>query len=92
MALVVVIDKSGSMDGQKIRLAAQAVEEAIGRLKPADRFAVVIYDDDHYYMGGVIAEKLRREGLSYEKIAKEVGVSKSMVHKIDKEHIGRKKS
>ena len=23
---------------------------------------VVIYDDDHYYMGGVIAEKLRREG------------------------------
>ncbi len=24
---------------------------------------VVIYDDDHYYMGGVIAEKLRREGL-----------------------------
>jgi dimethylamine/trimethylamine dehydrogenase len=24
---------------------------------------VVIYDDDHYYMGGVIAEKLRRAGL-----------------------------
>jgi len=24
---------------------------------------VVIYDDDHYYMGGVIAEKLRRDGL-----------------------------
>jgi dimethylamine/trimethylamine dehydrogenase len=23
---------------------------------------VVIYDDDHYYMGGVIAEKLRRDG------------------------------
>jgi dimethylamine/trimethylamine dehydrogenase len=23
---------------------------------------VVIYDDDHYYMGGVIAEKLRKEG------------------------------
>ena len=23
---------------------------------------VVIYDDDHYYLGGVIAEKLRREG------------------------------
>ena len=23
---------------------------------------VVIYDDDHYYMGGIIAEKLRREG------------------------------
>jgi len=24
---------------------------------------VVVYDDDHYYMGGVIAEKLRGEGL-----------------------------
>ncbi len=24
---------------------------------------VVVYDDDHYYMGGVIAEKLRRDGL-----------------------------
>jgi len=24
---------------------------------------VVIYDDDHYYMGGVIAEKLRKEGV-----------------------------
>jgi dimethylamine/trimethylamine dehydrogenase len=24
---------------------------------------VVVYDDDHYYMGGVIAEKLRRTGL-----------------------------
>src|SRR5258708_11351632 len=23
---------------------------------------VIIYDDDHYYMGGVIAEKLRRDG------------------------------
>ncbi len=23
---------------------------------------VVVYDDDHYYMGGVVAEKLRREG------------------------------
>jgi Ca-activated chloride channel family protein len=34
------------MDGEKIRLAAQAVEEAIGRLQPRDRFAVVIYDDE----------------------------------------------
>ncbi|HWA43503.1 MAG TPA: FAD-dependent oxidoreductase [Hypericibacter adhaerens] len=24
---------------------------------------VIVYDDDHYYMGGVIAEKLRRDGL-----------------------------
>jgi dimethylamine/trimethylamine dehydrogenase len=38
-------------------------------LTPDDIFAgkaargpVVIYDDDHYYMGGVLAEKLRKEG------------------------------
>jgi Ca-activated chloride channel family protein len=44
--LAFVLDRSGSMDGQKIRLATQAVEEAIGRLEPSDRFAVVIYDDE----------------------------------------------
>lgn len=44
--LAFVLDRSGSMDGQKIRLAAQAVEEAIGQLRSDDRFAVVIYDDE----------------------------------------------
>ena len=43
--LAFVLDRSGSMNGQKIRLAAQAVEEAIGQLRSDDRFAVVIYDD-----------------------------------------------
>jgi Ca-activated chloride channel family protein len=43
--LAFVLDRSGSMDGQKIRFAAQATEEAINRLQPSDRFAVVIYDD-----------------------------------------------
>ena len=31
--LAFVLDRSGSMGGQKIRLAAQAVEEGIGRLQ-----------------------------------------------------------
>jgi len=43
--LAFVLDRSGSMGGQKIRLAAQAVEEAIGRLHPSDRFSIVTYDD-----------------------------------------------
>ncbi len=43
--LAFVIDRSGSMSGPKIRLARQAVEEAIGRLQPDDRFAVVVYDE-----------------------------------------------
>jgi len=43
--------------------------EAANVLTPDDILAgkpvegpVVIYDDDHYYMGGVLAEKLRRDG------------------------------
>jgi Ca-activated chloride channel family protein len=44
--LAFVLDRSGSMQGQKLRLAVKAVEEAIARLKPDDRFSVVIYDDE----------------------------------------------
>jgi Ca-activated chloride channel family protein len=40
-----VLDRSGSMAGQKIELARKAVEVAIDRLLPEDRFAVVAYDD-----------------------------------------------
>ncbi len=40
-----VVDRSGSMSGQKIQLARHAVEQAIARLREDDRFAVVVYDD-----------------------------------------------
>ena len=40
-----VLDRSGSMGGRKIELARRAIETAIGRLLPEDRFAVVAYDD-----------------------------------------------
>ncbi len=40
-----VIDRSGSMSGSKLDLARQAVETAVERLLPTDRFAVVAYDD-----------------------------------------------
>lgn len=40
-----VLDRSGSMGGQKIELARKAVEVAIDRLLPDDRFAVVAFDD-----------------------------------------------
>ena len=43
--LAFVLDRSGSMDGQKLRLAAQAAQEGIARLQPEDRLSVVIYDD-----------------------------------------------
>ncbi|QEX21183.1 methylamine [Hypericibacter adhaerens] len=53
----------------RARHEAIAGLDKIDVLTPDDIFAgrkaagpVVIYDDDHYYMGGVLAEKLRLEG------------------------------
>ncbi len=43
--LAIVLDRSGSMSGDKLRVAKAAVEEAIARLQPQDRFSVVVYDD-----------------------------------------------
>ena len=37
---------------------------------------VVIFDDDHYYMGGVLAEKLRLEGLDVTLVTPAADVSK----------------
>ena len=36
---------------------------------------VVVFDDDHYYMGGVLAEKLRATGLAVTLVTPEVQVS-----------------
>jgi Ca-activated chloride channel homolog len=43
--LAIVLDRSGSMSGDKLRVAKAAVEEALARLQPHDRFSVVVYDD-----------------------------------------------
>lgn len=43
--LGLVIDRSGSMGGEKIRLAKDAAVAAIRRLDSRDRFCVVSYDD-----------------------------------------------
>ena len=43
--LAFVIDRSGSMGGDKIRLAKLAVEESLSRLRDDDRFAIVVYDE-----------------------------------------------
>jgi Ca-activated chloride channel family protein len=40
-----VLDRSGSMDGQKIEMARAAVAHAIKLLNERDRLAVVVYDD-----------------------------------------------
>src|SRR5688500_10980805 len=43
--LGLVLDRSGSMSGEKIRLAKDAAVAAIRRLDARDRFSVVTYDD-----------------------------------------------
>ena len=41
-----VLDRSGSMSGQKLTLAKQAVEKALNALSPEDLFTIVAYDDE----------------------------------------------
>lgn len=43
--LVIVLDRSGSMNGQKLQAARQAVTRLIQRLTTADRLALVSYSD-----------------------------------------------
>ncbi len=43
--LAFVLDRSGSMSGQKLSLAKRAIETAVDRLLPTDRFSIVCYDD-----------------------------------------------
>ncbi|TMD30141.1 MAG: VWA domain-containing protein [Chloroflexi bacterium] len=43
--LAFVLDRSGSMSGAKIDLGRKAVEDALARLHPEDRFAIVVYDE-----------------------------------------------
>ncbi|TAH37269.1 MAG: VWA domain-containing protein [Planctomycetota bacterium] len=44
LALLLVIDKSGSMGGDKIELAKEAAIASAEVLKPADRFGVIAFD------------------------------------------------
>ena len=43
--LVVILDRSGSMGGEKITHARRAVRELVSQLGPDDRFALVTYSD-----------------------------------------------
>jgi Ca-activated chloride channel family protein len=44
--LGLVIDRSGSMQGQKIEYAQQAASYAVEQLLPSDRVSITIYDDE----------------------------------------------
>ena len=44
--VAMVLDRSGSMGGDKIRLAREAVRQGLQLLHADDRFALVVYDDE----------------------------------------------
>jgi len=41
-----VVDRSGSMGGEKLRYAKQALHDAFVQLKPEDRLSIVTFDDE----------------------------------------------
>jgi uncharacterized membrane protein len=49
VAMIVVLDKSGSMGGQKIELAKEATKAPLELLKDSDRFGVVAFDYNFYW-------------------------------------------
>lgn len=49
VAMIVVLDKSGSMGGQKIELAKEATKAAVGVLRDEDQFGVVAFDYNFYW-------------------------------------------
>ena len=51
---------------------------------------VVLYDDDHYYMGGVLAELLAREGFSVTLVTPEGRVSEWTVNTMEQHRIVRR--
>lgn len=44
--LSIVIDRSGSMEGQKLRYAKEAAEFVVGQLSSEDFLSIVVYDDE----------------------------------------------
>ena len=64
--LAFVVDRSGSMAGEKIRLAKMAVEKSIARLQSDDRFTIVVYDDqiDIVFPSSLATPDNRRQALT----------------------------
>jgi dimethylamine/trimethylamine dehydrogenase len=59
-----------------------------GRLPEGDR--VVLYDDDHYYMGGVLAELLTRAGRQVTLVTPAARVSEWTINTMEQDRIQRR--
>jgi uncharacterized membrane protein len=50
LAMVLVIDKSGSMGGQKIEMAKDAAKSAVELLAPRDKIGVIAFEGETYWI------------------------------------------
>ncbi|HYW28734.1 MAG TPA: NAD(P)-binding protein [Gaiellales bacterium] len=74
------------------------IDPAVGVLTPDDLMAgarpqgdrVVLFDDDHYYIGGVLAELLAREGRAVTLVTPAARVSEWTVNTMEQERIQRR--
>ncbi len=53
LAMVLVVDKSGSMGGQKIELAKDAAKGAVELLSPRDQIGIIAFDGDSYWISEI---------------------------------------
>ena len=50
LAMVLVVDRSGSMAGQKLEMAKEAAKAAAELLGPKDQIGVICFDEAHYWV------------------------------------------
>ena len=50
LAMILVVDRSGSMAGQKLEMAKEAAKAAAELLGPKDQIGVICFDETHYWV------------------------------------------
>lgn len=53
LAMILVIDKSGSMGGEKIEMAKEAAKAAVELLGPSDKVGVIAFDGEPFWISDV---------------------------------------
>jgi len=53
LAMVLVIDKSGSMGGEKIEMAKEAAKSAVELLGPSDKVGVIAFEGEAYWVSEI---------------------------------------
>ncbi|MHC4180513.1 MAG: vWA domain-containing protein, partial [Planctomycetota bacterium] len=69
LAMVLVIDRSASMEGESIELAKLATRQAVEKLAPSDQVGVIAFEDDSHWVSEGIQPCSERESV-IEEIAK----------------------